>query len=124
MDRIVGLHMIRNELTDKQAGKLTWHSRPVRREPLILLLSREIHENEQRMEAFNKGLEKLREDNVIEYFLLDALGEQSRPESLAPRSSLPYRPLSGVTRRISSMVVRPAATFWAPDRRRDIMPWR
>lgn len=79
VDRVVGLHMIRSELTDEQAGMLTWHPRPVRREGLHLLLSREVPGNEQRMEAFNEGLKTLREENRIEHFLVDALGELFNP---------------------------------------------
>ena len=91
VDRVVGLHMIRSEFDEEQAEALTWHPQPVRQEALHLLLSREVAGNEQRMEAFNEGLRTLREENRIEYFLVDALGELVGPGSLAPA------PLTGVS---------------------------
>jgi len=84
VDRVVGLHMKEAELTSEQAQALTWHPQPVRRAPLHLLLSREVPENEERMEAFNKGLNKLRDQNRIEHFLIEALGDMVLPDSLAP----------------------------------------
>ncbi|XOZ33577.1 substrate-binding periplasmic protein [Halomonadaceae bacterium KBTZ08] len=76
MDRVVGQRMIHDLFEEKEAEKLTWHSHPVRRDRLHLLLSREVPGNAERIKAFNRELKAMRREGAIEHILVDALGNR------------------------------------------------
>lgn len=73
MDRIVGQRMLRKQFSRKERQKVAWHPRPVRLDRLRLLLSREVPENAERIEAFNEGLREMRLNGEIEEILVRAM---------------------------------------------------
>ena len=84
VDLFVGKEMIRREFASGQREQLTWHARPVRSGGLSLLLSRSIPENADRMDRFNKELERMHEDGETEEILRDALSDDVPVERILP----------------------------------------
>lgn len=76
MDRLVGEHMLRDSFSEADRKTLDWHPKAVRQDRLRLLLSREVPENEQRIEDFNKALKDMRQEGEVERMLVKALTEQ------------------------------------------------
>ncbi|TDT37789.1 amino acid ABC transporter substrate-binding protein (PAAT family) [Halospina denitrificans] len=79
MDRIVGQRILEEQFSRKERKKITWHPHPVRLDRLRLLLSREVPENAERMEAFNEALREMRKNGEIEEILVRELGRVPTP---------------------------------------------
>lgn len=69
----VGLYLIETFLSPSEAGQLSYNPRPVQVSDLCLLLSREIGENREYLERFERGLQTLKDsgryNEIIEEFL-------------------------------------------------------
>lgn len=74
MDRIVGQEMLEEYFSRKEREMITWHPNPVRLDRLRLLLSREVPENAERIEAFDSALHEMRMSGEIEEILVRAMG--------------------------------------------------
>lgn len=88
LDRVVGQRMADDLFGADEAGSLTWHPHPVRKDRLHLLLSRKVAGNAERMEAFNRELKAMRREGKIQRILMDALGDRiTAVERLEPDSN-------------------------------------
>jgi polar amino acid transport system substrate-binding protein len=68
-DLDAGLALIRDTLTPDQAGKITWHPKPLKADPHHLLLSKAVTGNDELMKKFNSGLKKLRDSGKVDQYL-------------------------------------------------------
>ncbi|SMG26185.1 substrate-binding periplasmic protein [Dethiosulfovibrio salsuginis] len=59
MNTLTGLDMIGKEFSPYLAKKIVYHPRPLRSEPLRLLISRATPEHKNLLDKFNQGLEEL-----------------------------------------------------------------
>ncbi|MGQ7958464.1 substrate-binding periplasmic protein [Pseudomonas sp. SP16.1] len=80
VDKVVGFDLLHQHFTAAERARLSFHSKPLRRDSLHLLLSREVPGNAERIERFNRGLAQLRNSGKVAQYLL----EVQQPLSLAP----------------------------------------
>jgi polar amino acid transport system substrate-binding protein len=80
IDKVVGYAMLYAHFSNADRAQLSVHHRPLRSDPLHLLLSRKVAENAERIRRFNLGLTKLRQNGRVAQYLL----EIQTPVSLAP----------------------------------------
>ncbi len=72
LDIYVGYSMLRKNFQPNEVQQFTHHDRPLRSDPLYLLLTRKNPHNAQMMIKFNRGLKKLREEGKIKQYLQEA----------------------------------------------------
>ena len=60
MNTRVGLDLLRREFSPDVAASVTYHPKPLREEPLFLLLTRRNPRSEERLRRFNQGLKELK----------------------------------------------------------------
>ena len=68
----VGYAMIQRNFAPEQAKLFAHHAKPLRAEPLRLLLSKKIKRNQQMITLFNKGLKQLRDKGKIEQYIAES----------------------------------------------------
>lgn len=68
----VAYSMLRKQFTHEEVEQLTYHPKPLWENSMHLLLSREVSENRQRIQAFNKGLRYLKDNGLIARFLQES----------------------------------------------------
>lgn len=78
MDKVVGFDLLHQYFSAAERAQLSFHPMPLRSDSLHLLLSREVPGNAERIERFNQGLKRLRENGRAAQYLLEA----QRPLSL------------------------------------------
>lgn len=71
VDRIVAMHLLRNEYGVTERARLTYHPRPLRVDSLHLLLSRRVSGNAELLARFNHGLAALRREGLLDRYLDD-----------------------------------------------------
>lgn len=80
MDKVVGFDMLHQHFSAAERAQLSFHPKPLRSDSLHLLLSREVAENADLIERFNRGLQQLRDSGKVAQYLL----EIQQPLSLGP----------------------------------------
>lgn len=80
MDRVVGVSILHQRFAARQYRLLTFHPKPLRKDPLHLLLTRKNPANAERMRLFNQALDRLRRAGEIERFIVEGLG----PDAVDP----------------------------------------
>lgn len=68
-DLIVGYNMLKNKFQKEENQLITHHNRPLRVDPMHLLLNRVNPKNKIMMEKFNRGLAKLKQSGQLEKYL-------------------------------------------------------
>lgn len=71
MDKVVGFAMLHQHFSAAERAQLSFHPKPLRSDPLHLLLSRKVAGNAELIERFNRGLAQLRESGKVAQYLLD-----------------------------------------------------
>lgn len=66
IDRVVAQAMLLQDFTAEQRASLAFHPRPLRTDPLYLLLSRKVAGNLTLLEHFNRGLQQLKENGTYD----------------------------------------------------------
>jgi len=79
-DMQVGVSMLQKNFTPEGIQLLTYHPNPLRVDPLCLILSRKVVENERLITLLNRGLQRLRESGKIEMYLAEAIGDEQGKE--------------------------------------------
>ncbi|MBU2705388.1 transporter substrate-binding domain-containing protein [Zooshikella marina] len=73
MEKLVGLFLIKNKFTVRQASRITYHNKPLQNTPICVAFSKKI--NSERLttllQAFNEGLAKLKESGQYDKILED-----------------------------------------------------
>lgn len=73
MEKLVGLFLIKNKFTERQASRITYHNKPLQNTPICVAFSKKI--NSERLttllQAFNEGLAKLKESGQYDKILED-----------------------------------------------------
>lgn len=72
LDLEVGLNMLQKNFTSEQIALITYHPLPVRSDPGYLLLSKKVAGNEELIQVFNEGLQKLKESGQFEQFVQES----------------------------------------------------
>lgn len=67
-----GYAMINKLFTKDEAQLFTYHPKPIKDEAFSLILSKNIKENKQLIEVFNRGLRRLRESGKIDQYLSES----------------------------------------------------
>lgn len=80
MDKVVGFDMLHQHFSAAERAQLSFHPKPLRSDSLHLLMSRQVAENAELIERFNRGLQQLRDSGKVAQYLL----EIQRPLSLGP----------------------------------------
>lgn len=71
-DLDVGYDMLRKLFSPQKAALFTHHPKPVKSDPLHLLLSKKIKRNQSMIDLFNKGLTQLKKSGQYEQMLKDS----------------------------------------------------
>jgi len=77
-DIYVGQSMLQKNFAPQQIQLLTYHPRPISVDPMCLILSRKVEENERLIILFNRGLERLRQNGKLDEYLTEMLGEETK----------------------------------------------
>ena len=72
-DLVVTYAQIRETFSPEKAALFTHHPKPIFEEPLYLLLSRKVSENEHMRDRFNEGLRMLKESGRYDQIITDGL---------------------------------------------------
>ncbi len=71
-DLDAGLEIIHKHFTSEQVALFSYHPKPVRAAPHHLLLSKNVKQNKQMLERFNKGLKRLKESGKVDQYLTES----------------------------------------------------
>lgn len=72
MDKTVGYYMLHLHFPAVEVARLTHHGKPLRADPLYLLLSKKNPANRELMQRFNRGLRKLQASGKVERYLQES----------------------------------------------------
>ena len=68
----VGYNFIHEHFTAEEAELFTHHPQPLTSSPYVLLLSKAVHSNKQRIERFNKGLKRLIDSGKVDQYVAES----------------------------------------------------
>ena len=81
MTKAVGYSILNTKFPSDEAARVTHDPQPVQQAVFHLLFSKAVDKNERMMELFNRGLEQLRQDGLIEQYVRESQqGEYIRSE--------------------------------------------
>jgi len=69
LDLDVGYNMLQKNFSPKQIEQLTYHPKPIRAEPLYLLLTKKVEKNKRLIKLFNNGLKRLKESGKLDEYI-------------------------------------------------------
>jgi polar amino acid transport system substrate-binding protein len=69
IDTVVGKALLQESFSAEERTSLRFHPRTLRTDPLFLLLTRSIDDNQAMLERFNRGLQKLHESGAYELYM-------------------------------------------------------
>jgi len=71
MDRLVGYHILQTGFSPEERQNIKHHSRPVEIWPYRIIFSRKVEQGPHFVKAFNKGMEKLKQERNLRQYLID-----------------------------------------------------
>ncbi|MEE4356778.1 MAG: transporter substrate-binding domain-containing protein [Desulfococcaceae bacterium] len=79
-DRLAGILQMQQIFTSEEKEQILYHSRPIEKKTLHLILSKKNKKNEERMNLFNKGLKTLKENGRYDIIMQAAVKGEYNPE--------------------------------------------
>lgn len=71
MDKVAGFDLLHQHFSAAERAQLSYHPQPLRSDSLHLLLSRQVAGNAERIERFNRGLQRLQESGKVAQYLME-----------------------------------------------------